>query len=106
MNEILNGNFLETLVTLVIQILTILTNIILYPINLLIDTVFPDISSALDSITALFTVAKTYIGWAISFMGIPAIILSMVVAYYLFVITTTLGIWGVKLAIKWIGHFA
>lgn len=104
MNDYLNTNFLETLITIVIQILTAITNIILLPFNLLIGAYFPDLSGALDNISALFDLAGTYIGWVLSFLGVPAILLTLVLAYYLFTITVTLGVWGVKLALKWIGH--
>jgi len=106
MNTALNGDFLQNLVSVILVIFTTITNVILFPINLLINSFFPDFSNALTNISAVFQLGQTYMGWVISFLGVPAVLLSMVLAYYLFVITVTMGIWGVKLAIKWIGHFA
>lgn len=105
LNGLMSGNVLETLLTLIIQLLTTITNIILYPFNILIDSLFPNFTNALDNITALFDLATTYISWILSFLGIPAILLSLVLAYYVFSITITLGVWGAKLALKWVGHF-
>lgn len=105
MNDVLNSNFLDNVIIIIIQILTAITNVILFPINLLIDSLFPDFSAALGYITQFFDLVQQYLAWVLSFLGIPAVLVTLVLAYYLFSVTVTLGVWGVKLALKWIGHF-
>lgn len=106
MSDILSGDFLQTLINAIFELLIVLANIILYPFSLLIAEFFPEVDGALESIAAMFEYASTYVGWAISLMGIPPLILTLMIGYFVFTITVGLAIWSIKVALKWVDTFA
>ncbi len=91
-NFILNGIF-----NLVIN----LVNIILTPIDALISTFLPDISSALVAIGNFLELCLQYISWAISLTGLSSNTLNLIVAYFTFKLTVPFMISTVKSALKW-----
>lgn len=91
------AKLLSALMGLVIK----LVDILLYPINLLIQNAMPDLSTALNSIAGFFQVVSNGIGWVISASGIPSTAIAIIVATMVFRLTVPLGVATVKLAIKW-----
>lgn len=106
MDTILQGDILQNIINAIFQLLIVLANIILYPFSLLVRQFFPNIDGALTAIADMFDLAATYVGWAISLTGIPPIILTLVIGYYVFTITIGLATWTIKLALKWVDTFA
>lgn len=102
---LLGSNFLQKFITFLLEVIIILVNIILLPINLLIAQFIPDLDGVLSQIAQLFDHASTYVGWVLSMLGVPTILLTLVFAYYTFSLTTRIGVWGVKLALKWVDTF-
>ena len=85
----------------IIKLITGLVSTLLAPIDLLIEYSLPDLSNALNSISSFLNLAFSSIGWAVSLLGIPAIALKLIVAYYSFKLTIPLAVSAVKLALKW-----
>ncbi len=78
-----------------------LVSTILKPIDLLIVSVLPDLSSALTAVGNLFNFASQYVGFAISATGLSNETLSLIVLYFTFKLTAPLMVSTVKSAIKW-----
>jgi len=98
---LLNAGFLGDLLRVVIEVVMMLVGLLLTPISALIATLLPDINNALLSIPILFDYANTYLGWVISAFGIPSILLVFVSGYYIFTVTSKLGVYPLKLALNW-----
>ena len=78
-----------------------LINLLLAPLDLIIDNALPSLSNALTSINSLFDYIISVIGFAINASGLSDISLALIVAYYTFVIGGTFSASVVKLALRW-----
>lgn len=99
---ILSAEFLQNLLLLFFQLCIALAEIILLPINILVTAFIPDLSLALSRIPPMLDLAGTYIGWLISSLGVPSIIITLTVFYYIFILSTRATFWAFKLALKWL----
>lgn len=91
-NAILKGIF-----SLIIS----LVNVLLTPIDALIESALPDLSNLLSYVSGFFNYAASVVPWGISWLGLPSILISGYVAYMTFKLTLPLAISTIKLAIKW-----
>lgn len=91
-NAILKGIF-----SLVIS----LVNVLLTPIDTLINATLPDISSGLDMVSNLFNYIASIVPWAVSWFGFNSIVMGLFVSYTTFELTTPLIVSTIKLALKW-----
>lgn len=91
------GALLSGIFSLIIS----LVNVILAPIDALISTLLPDLSSALDYVANLFSYVNGVIGYAIDASGLSDVSIALIVSYYVFVIGGTFSVSVVKLALKW-----
>lgn len=78
-----------------------LVNVLLYPIDLLIENALPDLSTGLNAIGSFFSLIGQGISWAISVTGLSSECLSLIVLFYTFKLTAPLLFSTIKLAIKW-----
>lgn len=97
----MSSSLIVSIVQILIGAVNSLVAIILAPIALLIHTLIPGADAFFAAIPTWLNYATTYVGWAIDAFGIPSIVITMVVLYYTFTLTSSLGVYGVKLAIKW-----
>lgn len=79
-------------------------SLILKPIDMLILSVFPDLSQLLTYIGELLELISSGLGWAISFTGLSHTAINLVVLYYTFSITISLTMYTIKLAVKWYNY--
>lgn len=91
------GKILSGIMQLIINLVTLL----LAPIDLLIDTLLPDVSNALTYVSNLFSYINNVIGYAIDASGISDVALFLIVSYWVTVIGATFTISTIKLALKW-----
>lgn len=91
-NNIINGIFDFVINTI---------NILLLPLNKLIEQYLPGLDSAMNYIMNFLDYISDLIPWAVSYFGLNQDILSLVVAYLVFRITLPLTITPIKFAIKW-----
>lgn len=91
-NAILNG---------IMSLIMGLVEILLYPIDLLIETALPDLSNALGAIGSFLSLIGQGIGWAISVTGLSNEALSLIVLFFTFKLTAPILFSTIKLAIKW-----
>jgi len=104
-NDFLKADFIQAIIDFILQALILLINIILFPINLLIKSVFPDLSGGLGAVQDFFDLVATYVRWVLDLMLIPTIVLQVLSAYLIFAITVPLALWGFKILMKWIDTF-
>lgn len=78
-----------------------LVSLILAPIDLLIQSALPQLSSAFTAIGNFLNLISNGIGWAISLSGLSSEAISLLVAYYVFTLTAPMLFYMIKLALAW-----
>lgn len=91
-NSILMGIF---------KVIISLVNLLLAPIDLLIESAFPSISDGLDMVSNFFNWVAGLIPWGISWFGLNSTVILLFVAYTTFELTVPVAVHTVKLALKW-----
>lgn len=91
-NAILNG---------IMSLIMGLVNILLTPIDLLIETVLPDLSSGISAIGGFLNLISQGLGWVTSVTGLSSECLSLIVLFFTFKLTAPILFSTIKLAIKW-----
>lgn len=91
-NAIING---------VINLIISLVNIVLAPIDLLIENALPGLDYAFNLISGFFNYIGGFVGYAVSWLGLNNDVLSLIVVYYTFKLTVPYAISTIKLAVKW-----
>lgn len=91
-NAILNG---------LLSFISSLIQIVLAPINSIIASSFPDLSTGLSFITALFNVIGRVLGWVIDLSCIPAETISILTLTLISRYSLRHLVHGVKLALNW-----
>lgn len=103
---VFNDYVLETLLDVTFSGMVTIFNIILWPFNQIIEAFMPDFTNAVNQLTVVFDYAGTYLGWILNAAAIPSTVLSLVVAYWVFVLSTKVAVWIPKTVLKWWGHFS
>lgn len=91
------GKILMGIMSLIIS----LVNVLLAPIDALIASALPNVSAGLTFISNMFDLAGTYVGFIVNWTFITNSGLTLIFAYYSFILTYPLAIATIKLAIKW-----
>lgn len=91
-NAILKGIF---------RLVIALVNLLLTPIDTLINNAFPSIANVLNTIGDFFNQILSFIPWILSWFHLPSYFITFVVGYWVFKLSVPIVIHTVKLAIKW-----
>jgi uncharacterized membrane protein len=86
---------------LLINTVLIIIGIILVPIDAVITTFIPNIATYTQNIIDFFGIITTYIGWGLSALGLNAVIITLLVAFWTFKLTAPAIAWVFKLIFKW-----
>lgn len=92
---------INALINGVMSLVMALVNILLSPIDLLISQFLPDIDNMLTMFNNFIDYIIGYVPWAVSWTFLNSEVLSIVVAYYTFILTVPVLVYTIKLAIKW-----
>lgn len=92
---------INAIISGIIKLIIGLVSLILTPIDTLIQSVLPDVSSALTSVGTFFNVISNSIGWAVSLTGLSSTALSIIVLYFTFKLTAPMLFYMIKLALSW-----
>jgi len=92
---------INAILTGIFNLIIGLVNVILMPIDLLIQTALPNISGALGAIGALLNVISQGLAWAVSASGLNNEVLSLLVLFFTFKLTAPILFSTIKSAIKW-----
>lgn len=84
-----------------LDVIIILCNLILTPVNVLIDAALPDLSLMLDSVPSLFEQASVYLNWVISLSGLSTLAIQFITLYFSFKLTVPLTVHVIKFVVKW-----
>lgn len=94
-------NFTETILAAIFEIVTTIVKIIFFPIDAAIDIFVPGLNTAFAAINSVLGVIFQYMAYAVSFSGISAFAVSLIIAYFTFKLTLPINIWIAKLIFKW-----
>lgn len=89
--------FFEAIILFILKIIDIL----LMPLNFLIQTLAPDLNSAMLNIVDYYNYAGELMGWVLSALAIPSTALVLAASYYLFKWTISAAAYGFKLVLSW-----
>ena len=93
---------MSTILTTIFSFIIDLVNLILYPIDALIENFLPDLSNALSSISSFLDLAFSSIGWCINALGIPSLAIDFIIMYYGIKLTAPILFYVMKLCFSWI----
>lgn len=85
----------------IIKLIISVTTLVLSPIDNLIQSALPQLSSALTAVGNFLNLISNGIGWVISLTGLSANAISLLVAYYVFILTAPMLFYMIKLALSW-----
>ena len=85
----------------ILSIVNFLVHAILLPIDALISTYLPSLSTMFTSIASFLHTIFDGIGWAISFSGLSSFALTIIAAYWTFKLTVPIQVWAFKLFLHW-----
>lgn len=97
----MSSSLIISVVNILIGAVNGLAAIMLAPFAALISAAIPGVDAFFGAIPTWLNYATTYVGWVIDAFGIPSVVITMVVLYYTFTLTTSLAVYGVKLGIRW-----
>lgn len=102
LESILNSEFVQNFILIIIKVIGAIVNILLIPIGALIKVLLPDLDGALLSINQFFVYAGTYVGWILDAALIPAAPLVIIATFYTFVLVAGLSFYTFKLVGSWL----
>lgn len=85
----------------IIKLIISVTTLVLSPIDNLIQSALPQLSSALTAVGNFLNLISNGIGWVISLTGLSSNAISLLVAYYVFILTAPMLFYMIKLALSW-----
>lgn len=92
---------IQAILTGIFKLITNLVSLLLSPIDNLISSALPSLSSGINAVGQFLTYATSSIGWVLSVFGLPSECLSLIVLYFVFKLTVPLTVATIKLAIRW-----
>lgn len=95
------SNIAQGIFTFVFHLVFKIVNVVLEPLNYLIETTIPGLSSIVSLVGAFFTWLSDLIPWVVSYLGLSQEILNLIVIFITFRITTTLSVNIIKFSLNW-----
>lgn len=92
---------INAILTGIFNLIIGLVDTILSPINSVIESALPQLSSAISSIGQMFAVVNQSVAFVIDMSGLSDSAIDLIIAYYVFILTIPLAFSSVKLALKW-----
>lgn len=83
------------------NLINALVSTLVSPLNLIINTTFPQFNAVLNLVNSFISTAFTYVGWVLDSLFISSELVSFVIAFITFKITISISFHIIKLAIKW-----
>lgn len=84
-----------------IDLVMFLVNLLLAPIDMLINEYLPSVATGLQYINDFFDYILSFIPYILSWFNIPTLFIELVIAYYVFKLTVPFIVHTVKLALAW-----
>lgn len=96
-----NPEIVETTFVVVLKSIAWILDIILTPVNMLLEQFLPDFSEYGVLVDNMLVIAGQYLGWILDATFIPELSWTMIISYMIMSFTVTAGLWVIKLAIQW-----
>ena len=84
-----------------LKVIIKLSSVLLSPLDSLIASFVPGLSSIFTSIGQFFSIISNSLGWVVSLSGLSSTAISFLVIYYTFKLSAPIAAYMIKLAIKW-----
>lgn len=92
---------IQALLSGIFKLVINLLNILLSPIDSLISSTLPDLSTALNAFNSLIDYIISVIGFAVDMSGLSSTAISLIIIYFSFILLSRPVVYVVKLALKW-----
>lgn len=92
---------INTILGALLDLVIFLVNLLLLPIDLLINEYLPSVSVGIQYINDLFDYILQLIPYILSWFNIPPLFIQLVVSYWVFRLTLPYIVHTVKLALAW-----
>ncbi len=92
---------IKAIISGIFKLVISLVNLLLLPIDTLIEKFLPSLADGLDKVSAFFTWVSGLIPWGISWFGFDDVVIGLFVAYTTFELTVPVLVHTTKLAITW-----
>lgn len=92
---------INAILTGIFKIITKLILLLLSPINALITSMLPNLSSMFSYINQFFTTCATYFGYIVDSLFLSNEVVSFIILYWTFKLTFPFAVYLVKLVVKW-----
>lgn len=92
---------INSILTGIFSLIISLVNLILSPIDNLIQSTLPGLSDALTAVGSFLNIISSGIGWALSLTGLSSNCISLIVIYFGFKLTAPMLFYMIKLALSW-----
>lgn len=100
------SGLLQGFIDIVFNFIFKLTDILLYPLNLLIQTFLPDSMSTISTfVTSCFSQLSNVSKYVMSFTGFYSLTIDIIIVLIVSIFTLPLAVHGVKTAIRWFRAF-
>lgn len=85
----------------IFKLIIALVNLLLSPIDTLITSLLPDVSSGLNAFNSLIDYVINFIGYVVDMSGLSSTAINLIIIYFTFIFASRPVIYIIKLAIKW-----
>lgn len=92
---------IKAIINGIFKLIISLVGVLLAPIDSIIESALPGLSSAINAVGSFLSTCTSAIGWVLSCFGLSSSCLSLIVIYFTFKLTVPILIHAIKLAIKW-----
>lgn len=92
---------IKAIINGIFKLIMALVNVLLMPIDLLIEQFLPDVSTAIDYVTSFFDYIGDFIPFVISYTGLNQFVLNAIYTIFVFILTVPLMVHVIKLALAW-----
>ena len=92
---------IKAIINGIFKLIISLVGVLLSPIDSLITSALPGLSSAINAVGSFLSTCTSAIGWVLSCFGLSSNCISLIIVYFTFKLTLPLLIYAFKLAIKW-----
>lgn len=92
---------MRLIITVIFGAVKTLINLVLLPLNAIVEGLLPSVSDALTSLTSLLDWLKDFTAWVISWLPFSSTFYAFVVGALVFIYAVPVTVSAVKLIVKW-----
>lgn len=97
----MSSTMLSGIMSILLSVVSQIVAIMMAPIGAIINATLPEVDYVFTQVSTWVDYLTEYAGWVINAFAIPSLVITMIITYYGFIVTTSFGAYGIKLAIKW-----